>query len=320
MAVTASPCTWSAVPNNAKLRRCTLNLTVGSRLPTTDLVTPTVFPRAPQGTTGILVFPFSAAGLGTPGGGATPNADWDNAPANLFNDFSGCSTSKTTDCYRSETFLAPLYGGETSEPRAVGFDVDKNAHTVSAYIVVAADLRDNPIRTLVVPPEVEDCGILQDFGTPDERIDRNSFFFQASNFPGIGERRSLCSFNLAALPLDADVRSATLGLYQIGRSDEIINGPVAVEHLVFGSLDVSDFALPALNIGIATLPTTDEVVLRVADVRAAVRDDLAAGRFRFQMRIRFALPPGGGVITESMLYYGPRGDVPPSLTLTYRRR
>ena len=31
VAVTASPCTWSAVPNNAKLRRCTLTLTVGSR-------------------------------------------------------------------------------------------------------------------------------------------------------------------------------------------------------------------------------------------------------------------------------------------------
>jgi hypothetical protein len=166
-----------------------------------------------------------------------PNADWDNAPANLFNDFSGCSTSKTTDCYRSETFLASVYGGETSEPRAVGFDVDKDAHTVSAYVVVAADLRDNPLRTLVVPPEAQDCGIVQDFGTTSERIDRNSLFFQASNFPGIGERRSLCSFNLAGLPLDVDVRSATLGLYQIETSEVIVNGPVAVEHLVFGSLE-----------------------------------------------------------------------------------
>jgi hypothetical protein len=87
-----------------------------------------------------------------------PNSAWDNAPANFFNDFGGCVSGKTSDCYRWESFGSPLYAGETSAARTVGFDVDKAAQSVSAYIVVAADLRDNPPETVTILPEGPLCG------------------------------------------------------------------------------------------------------------------------------------------------------------------
>jgi hypothetical protein len=156
-------CTWSSVPNNAKLRRCTFDFTVTNRLGYTDLVTPTSsFPRPPQGASGVLVLPFTAGGLGAPGSNATPTLDWDNGPSNFFNDFSGCVNGKTSDCSRWESIAAPLYAGATSEVHKVGFDVDKAAQTVTASIVVAADLRDNPVRTLTISPEGERCGWVSD--------------------------------------------------------------------------------------------------------------------------------------------------------------
>jgi hypothetical protein len=144
----ASDCTFSSITGSSKQKRCTFQLTLTNKLEFTDLVTPTTFPRPPQGTTGILVFPYTAAALGVPGGAAVPSPDWDNAPRNFFNDFGSCSGGKTSDCYRWEGFDGPLYAGTTSESHTVGFDVDKNAHSVRVDIVVAADLRDNPLTTL----------------------------------------------------------------------------------------------------------------------------------------------------------------------------
>jgi hypothetical protein len=100
----ASNCTWTNIAQNKK--RCTFDLALANRLSETDLVTPATFPRAPDGANGILVFPFSSAALGVPGASASPSPDWDHAPANFFNDFSGCS-GKTSDCYRYETFPGP---------------------------------------------------------------------------------------------------------------------------------------------------------------------------------------------------------------------
>ncbi|MGH7581103.1 MAG: hypothetical protein ACREM9_13065, partial [Gemmatimonadales bacterium] len=52
-------CSFSVIPNNSKQKRCTLNLAIENLLQFTDLVTPTTFPRPPQGTTGLLVFPYT---------------------------------------------------------------------------------------------------------------------------------------------------------------------------------------------------------------------------------------------------------------------
>ena len=82
-------------------------------------MTPTTFPKPPQGE-GLLVFPYTAAALGVPGGGAVPNALWDEAPINFFNDFGGCAGGKTSDCYRWERYSSPLAAGETSAARTSG--------------------------------------------------------------------------------------------------------------------------------------------------------------------------------------------------------
>jgi hypothetical protein len=51
-------CSWTNIPTNSKQKRGTFDFTLTNRLQFTDLVTPTSFPRPPQGTTGILVFPY----------------------------------------------------------------------------------------------------------------------------------------------------------------------------------------------------------------------------------------------------------------------
>ena len=156
----AGDCTFTTIPNNLKQKRCSLQLAIENRLRFSDLVTPTSFPRPPQGVTGLLVFPFTSGGLSTTGGvTAVPNTSWDEAPANFFNDFASCSgTGKTSDCYRWERYPSPLAGGETSAARTVGFDVDKAAQSVSVYILVAADVRDAEPKSLALTPVAAGCG------------------------------------------------------------------------------------------------------------------------------------------------------------------
>jgi hypothetical protein len=132
----AGNCTWTQI--SRRIRRCTIELRVENRMPDHDLVTPTTFP-SPSGLTGVLVLPYAVSA--TPVGTATPSSDWDNGPINFFNDV--CS-AKSNDCIRSESFSSPLYSTETSDVRTVGFDVDADAQSVTAYILVGADLRYNP--------------------------------------------------------------------------------------------------------------------------------------------------------------------------------
>ena len=93
----AGNCTFSSIPNNSKLKSCSMTLSIENRLASTDLVSPTSFPKPPAGVSGILVFPYTVASLSVTGGTAVPNALWDGAPANFFNDFSGCASGKTSD-------------------------------------------------------------------------------------------------------------------------------------------------------------------------------------------------------------------------------
>jgi hypothetical protein len=144
--VTARPCTFSPVPGNPRRKRCTLLLEIENLLNATDLVTPTEFPRPLGSVTGVLAFPLTATARGGTDPTVLPSPDWDMAPANFFNDFDTCSSGGKSDCYRYEAYGSPLYAGD-SEVRVVGFDVPVTATSVTAYVAVAADLRDNPVRT-----------------------------------------------------------------------------------------------------------------------------------------------------------------------------
>ena len=157
IALHAGNCSFSSIAGNSRQKRCTMQVAIENRLELVDLVTPTTFPKPPQGE-GLLVFPYTAAALGVPGGGAVPNALWDEAPINFFNDFGGCAGGKTGDCYRWERYSSPLAAGETSAARSVGFDVDKAAQSVSIYILVAADVRDAAPKTVSLTPVEAGCG------------------------------------------------------------------------------------------------------------------------------------------------------------------
>jgi hypothetical protein len=149
-------------------------------------------------------------------GAATPSPDWDNEPANFFNDFGGCS-NKTDDCYRSETYAAPLHGGEMTEYRSVGFDVDRNAHSVSVYIVVAADLRDNPIHEVTLTPGNAQCGSVR-----RSNIEGDIFYTLLDELSAalwqdhtaITHQLAFCGFDLPSGIAGASVKLATLRMHQ----------------------------------------------------------------------------------------------------------
>ena len=70
-------------------------------------------PGRRRGTFGILAFPLDRGRVGASrGGSAVPSPEWDLEPANFFNDYSACTISTTSDCYRSEVIRPPLEAGQ----------------------------------------------------------------------------------------------------------------------------------------------------------------------------------------------------------------
>jgi len=283
-------------------------------------VTPSTFPTPPQGTNGILVFPFAAGEIGVPGGSALPSPDWDNAPVNFFNDFGCANGGKTSDCYPYELFPAPLFAGSTTAPRTVGFDVDLNAVTVQAYIVVAADLRDNPRLTLRLPSQANLVG----FVVNGIDVFNNTDPTAGDNAVGNSPDRGFYSFEIQSIPAGATIVSATLRAYQtsvIGDPYTTL-GNVIVDHLDYGAaLNASAFDAAALASNIGTLSSTPTLEYKALDVTASVVADRAAARARSQFRLRFSpLELGPGFANRLAVFdVGTgAGANPPQLVVVYR--
>ncbi|HEX5632428.1 MAG TPA: hypothetical protein VFX50_04340, partial [Gemmatimonadales bacterium] len=313
--MSATPCVFTPIPNNAKQRRCTFSIQLTNKLTVTDLVTPTTFPRPPQGTTGLLVFPYTAAALGVPGGGAVPNDAWNYAPTNFFNDFASCSTGKTTDCYRYELFPGPLYGGESTGWQEVGFDVDKAAYDVAVYLVVAADLRENLPQQLRIP--TSDCKRLARSGDNFNEIGTNTWTISA-NIYDFGIERVTCSFPLGDLA-GRRVRQATVRFVQeFTEGTPYDNGlaPVVMDWMTWtGTPSAQDLwlgtgAVSTLAVNIGTLSDKDEDdTERTLDVTTRVLSDLGAGRVATRYRIRFLHDDGGGSGSTGFYKNGPESPV-----------
>lgn len=139
--------------------RVTFDINITNKLNGVQLIGPTVFPAAPAGTTGPLLFPFDIAVAVTSGGTATggqgndiivtlpsyglvaPSITWDGAPHNFFNDVGCVATSN--DCFRWEEYPGPIFPGSTTVSRSVGFDLDPTVGQFTARLLVAADLQNS---------------------------------------------------------------------------------------------------------------------------------------------------------------------------------
>jgi hypothetical protein len=285
--MSAGGCRFTSIPNNPRLKRCTFRLEIENSLGATDLLTPTDFPHLPAGTTGVLVFPFSASARGSVSPTAVPSPDWDRPPVNFFNDTGSCSSGNKSDCYRYEIFGSPLYARE-SEERMVGFDVPVDATSVTAYIVVAADLRDNPVRTFNLTPVDELCGVVS---TSGEVITNPEGMLIGAQLIGseIVVSRTFCSWLNPEPFRDVRVRTALVRVYN-GRPD--LSGYPYVEYLPYGTtLDVDDFGLPAIAESHEMRVSEDWRLARLSvqfegSVREEVQQAADAHTSSFQFRIR----------------------------------
>jgi hypothetical protein len=178
-------------------------------------------------------------------------------------------------------------------------------------VVVAADLRDNPVQTVRLSPTDGACGYLVDFageievgGLPDIRV----------GFSGL-VGRGFCSF---ALPPQAmRVEQATLELYQtLVLETPYPDGPVLVDHLDFGtSLGADDWDRPSFLSPFGTISSDATLGIKTLDVTSAVRSDVGRARAATQFRFRFANDYAPGMVVFSNA--GQTGE--PTLVLSYRK-
>jgi hypothetical protein len=308
--VSASGLGCVPLPVNLKLKRCTFDLSIRNRLSATDLVTPTAFPAPPPGTEGILAFPWRTSIEGATGV-AVPSPDWDGTPINFFNDFGACSNGGRSDCYRYETIPSPLYAGRSSYGHRVGYDVPAATTFITADVVVGADLRDNPVRTLELATEPELCG-----ETYLGRVDLNSQYLRIGSpyegeVPGVG----FCSFS-NRLPRDIEIRGATVRFFRYNTDTA-----VELEALRYGeTLEASDIQLDAdRNYG--TMPQ-ETAGINASDgqwvaenVTATVVDMAAIGYDHIQFRLT---TPGPGF--ANFAGTGRGGILQPELIVRYTLR
>ena len=272
--VFASNLICAPIPKNRDQKRCSFDLGLLNLFQETDLMTPTTFPKPPEGVDGVLLFPLSAAATGGGGGPVVPSPEWDGAPVNFFNDFGSCSAGSKTDCLRYETIPSPFYANRVSPARRVGFDVPIGATAITTYVVVAADLRENPVRTFHSPPILDLCGSVTGEGLLTNMMTRLiTGSFSSSVY------RGFCTFN--GLPANVIIHSATLRLHIIQGS----HAEPGAEYLDYGSaLEADDYGLPAThdwhelnNVGRLTLQ---------ASMTSEVREAYANGATRFPFRFR----------------------------------
>jgi hypothetical protein len=231
-----SGCRFSPIPNKPKLRRCTFRVEITNRMQGVDLMTPTEFPRTPAGVTGILLFPWTAVAEGGTDPTAVPSPDWDHGPVDFFNDFVSCSSGGKSDCYRYETLPSPVYGGAIAGNPEIGFDIPIDATRVTAYIVVAADLRSN--RQLTFPIYATQCGQVQSDGGPSGF---GGFVAGQIDSDPLRIARVFCIFD-NALGSNVLVSGGELRVTWVQANTDL-----RAEYLDFGStIDNEDYDLPSI--------------------------------------------------------------------------
>jgi hypothetical protein len=271
-----------------------------------DLMTPTEFPRAPAGVTGILLFPWTAVAEGGTDPTAVPSPDWDHGPIDFFNDFVGCSSGSKSDCYRYETLPSPVYGGAFAGSPEIGFDIPIDATRVTAYIVVAADLRPN--RQVTFPVFTSQCQNVASDGSlvvPDLQAGR-------VRTDPLVISRPFCIFD-NPLPRDALLITGEMRITFIAGSG---GGNIRAEYLDFGpTIEPEDFALPSISTPrIFQCCRESERLFAGVDV-SAIQEANDAGAEELGFRFTVEDEPGG-----RSLFTGSGTVDRPVLELTWIRR
>lgn len=140
--------------------------------------------------------------------------------------------------------------------------------------------------------------------------------------------RGFMSFDLSDIPSGAPIESAELRFYQVKVGGDPYGklGSLVLDHVDYGdNLDASDFDTPAIDSAMLGQQTASGAWYVLADrtIAAWLEKDLAAGRPRFQARLRFVQEVDGdgyedfSGIESANNFFG-TGNAP-QLTVTYGR-
>jgi hypothetical protein len=109
-------------------------------------------------------------------------------------------------------------------------------------------------------------------------------------------RRGFVRFNIAGLPLGAEIESAELRLAQAAVTGlpYVTLGTLRVDHVDIGAaLDAVDYAAVALLANVGTLSTDATLTVKFLDVKAEILADIAAARTTSDFRLRFTTQDDG---------------------------
>lgn len=140
--------------------------------------------------------------------------------------------------------------------------------------------------------------------------------------------RQFLSFDLSPVPSGALITSAVLRVdtfVVVGQPFTSL-GSVVADHLDYGVLDANDFGLRALESGLGPLASDSALGAHSLDLTAAVADDVARGRTRCQLRLRFSPEETDGDLNSDFVSFAEAeaaatgSGQAPVLVVTLRRR
>ena len=233
------------------------DVTITNKFHSVDLVTST-FPKPPAGIDAVLLFPFRAVPTsGDLGATIAASSDWDGvgtfgsgSPHNFFN-ASDCSRKGEDDCFRWEAYPSPIAAGGFTAPQTVGFMMSSKVTAFDAYLVIAADLKDQVARpwgTITGKVAAATRGGLANMGV---RVD-------AGGFTGLTSSSGAYSItNISSGP-----RTVSLTTMPSGCTDP---GPQTIR-LERGTTRIVDFALECTSILLTADAGGDQFVTRGSTV------------------------------------------------------
>ena len=114
-------------------------------------------------------------------------------------------------------------------------------------------------------------------------------------------RRGFVRFNIAGLPLGAEIESAELRMAQASITGlPYALGNVLVDHVDIGAgLDATDYAAVALLANVGTLSSDVVLTVKFLDVKAEILADIAAARTTSDFRLRFPITTDGDGLIDS---------------------